>query len=173
MVEESRTILECYHGTDESNVDDILENGFNFSHNPVNFLGFGVYFYEGSYSSAMYWAKKDHKKRPNPVVLQTMVKLRVCLNMAENANIKEFRAFYYDVTKKLSQAQKEKVGSLEMNVIIDLFVEKYKIHTVKFNKLRGGKPNFFLGNKNGFVENNDTYICVKDLSVISDTRRYL
>lgn len=52
--------LTGYHGTDESNLQDILQNGVKES--SKGWFGTGSYFYKDSFDMALKWAEKNHSK---------------------------------------------------------------------------------------------------------------
>jgi hypothetical protein len=60
------TLIYGYHGTDSRNVESILENGFNSSTKPHDWMGRGIYFWQDAPERAKSWAKSYHS---NPVVV--------------------------------------------------------------------------------------------------------
>lgn len=80
-------ILEAYHGTDMSNAESILKNGFRCKPNKHHWLGNGIYFYM-DFSLAHWWTtnptRKFGVKIRNPAIIK-------CKIQAKNDNVLDLR----------------------------------------------------------------------------------
>lgn len=69
--------MQGYHGTLADRADSIIANGFNRSSKEIEWLGFGVYFFD-SFSNAKAWAIQEHDRQKGdaspPVVLAVTIR---------------------------------------------------------------------------------------------------
>lgn len=79
-----------YHGCDADLVNEIVaqKKDLKPSENDYDWLGDGIYFWEGSYQRAFDWASngnpKDRERIKNPGVLGAVIDLGECLNLIES-----------------------------------------------------------------------------------------
>lgn len=88
---ESDRIVIGYHGTSAERMADILRQGFKISQNDWDWLGHGVYFWEG-HIRAREWA--DRKFGQQAAVIQAKIKLRVCLDLCDSGYLDVIRQAY-------------------------------------------------------------------------------
>lgn len=79
-----------FHGCDKSTADSVLVSGqtthLNHSEKVYDWLGSGIYFWEGSYTRAMQWAlqKQEEGKIQAPAVIGAVIDLRHCLDFFDS-----------------------------------------------------------------------------------------
>jgi hypothetical protein len=74
-----------YHGTLMSKVDSILKNGFQFSQNPWDWLGSGIYFWQDAPIRAREWAKDWSARNGDGeiAVIHAELVLEDCIDMLD------------------------------------------------------------------------------------------
>tara|TARA_R110002050_G_scaffold17413_14_gene51791 strand:+ start:1406 stop:2056 length:651 start_codon:yes stop_codon:yes gene_type:complete len=84
------SIVFGFHGCDQSVADNILkENGsLKASEESFDWLGHGIYFWEGSSSRALDWAK-SRKDINDPAVVGAVINLGNCLDLLDDRCIKQ------------------------------------------------------------------------------------
>lgn len=110
-------IFKAYHATDESNVKDILENGFIYHSNPRHWLGNGAYFFIDP-GLAFLWCVENsssYGEIKNGVVLvatiETDDKFTLDLRLIDNFNdLKKLYATYVEFCKIVCQKNKKYVN---------------------------------------------------------------
>jgi len=72
----SPEIVLGFHGCDKKIADSVIKEGkgLNQSENKYDWLGHGIYFWEGSDDRAIEWAKNNSKVE-NPAVIGAIIKL--------------------------------------------------------------------------------------------------
>jgi len=95
----SPEIVVGFHGCDKTIFDQVIKQGvaLSKSENDYDWLGHGVYFWEGSYERALEWAKKNPKVK-NAAVIGAFIKLGHCLNLLDLNCLKQVKATY-DILK--------------------------------------------------------------------------
>jgi hypothetical protein len=99
-----------FHGCDEEIGRAAIEGGHHLvqSTNKYDWLGNGIYFWEGSPQRAQEWADSVHSRRPEvvkkPFVVGAVIDLGVCCNLLDVYAAQEMRAAY-DALKALSDHQ--------------------------------------------------------------------
>jgi hypothetical protein len=92
-----------FHGCDQQVVDDIVNQKTDFkeSTNSYDWLGHGMYFWEGNYDRALSFAEevRDNPRANGPVikkaaVLGAVVDLKNCLNLSDEAHLKLVQIAY-------------------------------------------------------------------------------
>ncbi len=80
-------IVNGYHGTKASNVDDILANGFQISRNSYDWLGSGIYFWQDAPQRAREWVEQSLIRQgaatDRPVVIKARLKLPNCIDLLD------------------------------------------------------------------------------------------
>lgn len=112
----SPSIVFGFHGCDQSVADKVLKNNEALapSEKSYDWLGHGIYFWEGSESRAMAWAKakKDIK---NPAVIGAVINLGNCLDLLDDRCIKELATTY-----QILEAELNAIGEpLPKNAAVD------------------------------------------------------
>lgn len=84
-----------FHGCDQSILEKVLYKHERLcgSKNPYDWLGNGMYFWEGNYQRAVEWAQ-THRKTKNPAVIGAVIDLGNCLNLTDNKSIDIVKAGY-------------------------------------------------------------------------------
>ncbi|MFZ2726271.1 MAG: hypothetical protein WAX77_08485 [Methylococcaceae bacterium] len=81
-----------FHGCDKFVADAVFKEGkeLSKSENSYDWLGHGIYFWEGSYERAWEWArnKKEANKIDEPAVIGAFIKLGYCLDLLDSKHIK-------------------------------------------------------------------------------------
>lgn len=87
---QSTGIAVCYHGCEQSVADAVLQRktGLQASTNTYDWLGHGVYFWEGSESRAKAWAR-NHDSISKPAVIGAYIRLGNCLDLLDTDSIKQ------------------------------------------------------------------------------------
>lgn len=95
-----------FHGCDQKVYDRVVKNGKHLtaSENSHDWLGSGIYFWEGSYQRALEWAK-DSKSIKKPAVVGAVIKLGNCVDLLD--------AEYLAQAKDAYQLLKEEFETLE------------------------------------------------------------
>lgn len=89
-----------FHGCDEEVGRAVIagETHLKPSNNAYDWLGSGIYFWEGSPKRAWDWAQSVHKRRPHfikrPFVVGAIIDLGNCFNMTDTASTEELRTAY-------------------------------------------------------------------------------
>ncbi len=96
----SPEIVIGFHGCDQSVADKIIKQGEKLSNsgNDYDWLGHGIYFWEGSHKRALEWAKQN-SKIAKPAVIGVFIKLGNCLDLLDSEHIKKV-ATAYKILKK-------------------------------------------------------------------------
>lgn len=98
----SPEIVFGFHACDQEIADKVIKNGesLSFSENSYDWLGHGIYFWEGNYERALDWAK-NHSKVKNPAVVGAVLKLGNCLDLLDSKYIQQIRDSYSLLKKEL------------------------------------------------------------------------
>lgn len=102
----SPEIVIGYHGCDRSVAERIFsgESELLGSNNDYDWLGNGIYFWEGSHDKALKWAEESRSVE-DPAVVGAFLRLGNCLDLLDIEHIRELEATYQIVKKDF-----EKVG---------------------------------------------------------------
>ncbi|MFT4926426.1 MAG: hypothetical protein ACI8WB_002524 [Phenylobacterium sp.] len=86
----SPSIVIGFHGCDQSTADQIIKEGASLSSsdNDYDWLGNGIYFWEGSYLRALEWAT-EQPPITKPAVIGAFIKLGHCLDLLDAKYIKK------------------------------------------------------------------------------------
>lgn len=84
-----------FHGCDRAVFDSVVKNGspISNSENDYDWLGHGVYFWEGSYERALEWAKRSDKIK-KPAVIGAFIKLGNCVDLLDSEHLKSVKSTY-------------------------------------------------------------------------------
>lgn len=88
-------IVVGFHGCDRAVFDFVIKNGSSISssENDYDWLGHGVYFWEGSYERALDWAK-DSNKITKPAVIGAFIKLGNCIDLLDSKDLQKVKSTY-------------------------------------------------------------------------------
>lgn len=91
----SPSIVFGFHGCDQEVADKVLKSNDSLAPSEKNYdwLGHGTYFWEGSESRALAWAKAK-KGVKNPAVIGAIISLGNCLDLLDDLCIKELATAY-------------------------------------------------------------------------------
>lgn len=112
----SPAIVFGFHGCDQSVADNVLKNNEVLapSEKSYDWLGHGIYFWEGSESRALAWAKAK-KGIKNPAVIGAIIDLGNCLDLLDDRYINELATTY-----QILKAEFQNIGEpLPKNAVID------------------------------------------------------
>ena len=84
-----------FHGCDRTVFDSVIKNGSSISgsENDYDWLGHGVYFWEGSYERALDWAKRSEKIK-KPAVIGAFIKLGNCIDLLDAEHLEKVKSTY-------------------------------------------------------------------------------
>ncbi|MDR7120012.1 hypothetical protein [Rheinheimera soli] len=104
-----------FHGCDKSVFDGVVKNGevLGSSENAYDWLGHGIYFWEGSYERALEWAK-DSNKVKTPAVIGAFIKLGYCIDLLDSADVAKVKKAYEILKLELQTINK----TLPVNQIV-------------------------------------------------------
>lgn len=148
-------IPDALHGTDIASYNHILKQGFKHSTGEDQFLGDGVYFWEGSYLLALRWAIRRAKRNHlnEYVIIIATIDLGICLDLLKPEHL--------EIVQKVAQKLKETTSKSINDAIVLNFID----HSIqKLDTIRAIHPetrkNIF--DKSKFLSNVEPLICVKN-----------
>ena len=103
----SPEIVVGFHGCDRSVADRVIKHGEALvkSENDYDWLGHGIYFWEGSYQRALQWAKAS-KNISEPAVVGAFIKLGNCLDLLDYEHIQTVKTIYTILETEFQQVGK-------------------------------------------------------------------
>lgn len=103
----SSEIVFGYHGCDQSVADNVIKKSqsLGISENVYDWLGHGIYFWEGSYDRALNWAK-NHPKVKDPAVIGVVIKLGNCLDLLDTEHTEKLKITYEMLVQELENFNK-------------------------------------------------------------------
>lgn len=101
-------IVVGFHGCDQSVFDQAIQHGSHLSNsvNDYDWLGHGIYFWEGSYERALEWAK-NKPKIENPSVVGAFIKLGNCIDLLDSEHLKQVKSAYEILKSECEELGKE------------------------------------------------------------------
>jgi len=168
-----------FHGCDQKVGELVLSNAnqhLQWSEKKHDWLGHGIYFWEGNPARAMEWAeaRKAEGKIDTPFVVGAIIDLRHCLDLFDSAGLKEISVAHAELIKTLKTtgaARPQNVGPspdkagrlLDCAVLNYLHEYRKERKDADYDSIRApfleGKP-IYRGA--GFRANNHIQICVRD-----------
>lgn len=163
-----------FHGCDESLCNKLVNGDLHldYSENPYDWLGKGMYFWENDPARAFQWAESAMKYPQNvkqtitkPSVVGAVICLGKCLDFMEIANLQKLKKIYDELASS-GRALPKNTGKDFYKRNLDCFLINYlvaqeKLQGNEYDSVRGV---FFEGNelyKNaGFRERNHIQISV-------------
>lgn len=94
-------LLLGYHGCDRETAEKVLAGeDFEFSKNPYDWLGHGVYFWENDPERAMQWAESllERGKIKTPAAVGAVIDPGLCLDLTTQASLRIVKRAFDDVT---------------------------------------------------------------------------
>lgn len=167
-----------YHGTTKENIMKILESEeFIFEPRVDHWLGNGVYFFEDDIDKALWWSEMTVKKLKKNINEKGIL-------FIEGYSIKRNKLFNLDSEvdrNQLANFLKNAQSTFNINltskdpeermiearaIVINLFVEYYKLSAVKYTFHKDNlKKHRFLSGLN--LNNNETQFCIVDTETIN------
>ncbi|MFZ2726506.1 MAG: hypothetical protein WAX77_09670 [Methylococcaceae bacterium] len=97
-----------FHGCDRDIADKVIKQGGDLvkSENSYDWLGHGVYFWEGSYERALEWAEQ-HNSIKEPAVIGAFIKLGYCIDLLDSKYLKMVKATYEMLSKEYDKIGEE------------------------------------------------------------------
>ncbi|CAM3850715.1 hypothetical protein VA7868_02315 [Vibrio aerogenes CECT 7868] len=91
----SPSIVVGFHGCDRCVFDAVLKHGESLSgsENDYDWLGHGIYFWEGSYQRAFEWAEQSQKVR-EPSVIGAFIRLGNCVDLLDSKDLQKVKSAY-------------------------------------------------------------------------------
>jgi len=91
----SPQIVLGFHGCDQKIADSVIKKGgtLNQSENKYDWLGHGIYFWEGDVSRAQEWAEGNRKVN-TPTVVGAIIKLGNCLDLLDTEHTQKIKEVY-------------------------------------------------------------------------------
>lgn len=163
-----RMVPNAYHGTYRVNAGNILREGFKITRNPHNYLGDGVYFYEGSIQLARNFAL-NVRKFGSYAIIQANVQLGICLDL----NTPEHCEILKAVREAIIEEDKDKEKDITDSFVINWFICHCnpEVETVKWTLTKHRKNNktnkIYPGSR---IKPNEPMICVRNIGNISNAR---
>jgi hypothetical protein len=104
----SPEIVIGFHGCDKNIADNVIRHGGSLlkSENSYDWLGHGVYFWEGSYERALEWAKQ-HRAIKEPAVVGAFIKLGNCIDLLDSKYLKMVKTAYGILSKECEKLGEE------------------------------------------------------------------
>lgn len=104
----SPNVVVGFHGCDKKVFDRVIKNNGKLlkSENSYDWLGHGVYFWEGSYERALEWAKES-KKVKEPAVIGAFIKLGNCVDLLDSTDVNKVESTYKILKKEFEELGKK------------------------------------------------------------------
>lgn len=172
-----------FHGCDKAVGEAILcaaEPHLKPSEKAYDWLGSGIYFWEGNPARAMQWAEQRHAegKIAQPFVIGAIIDLRHCLDLFDHDGLREVRAVHAELARLFKLADKplpvnvgntpDKAGR-KLDCMVMNFLHKYRAdrNEPEYDSIRGP----FLEGKRlyphaGFRSENHIQLCVRKTDCI-------
>jgi hypothetical protein len=104
----SPEIVIGFHGCDKAIADKVIKQGASLlkSENSYDWLGHGVYFWEGSQERALEWANQN-KSIKEPAVVGAFIKLGHCIDLLDSKYLKMVKTAYEMLSSECEQLGEE------------------------------------------------------------------
>jgi hypothetical protein len=102
-------IVVGFHGCDKTTFDKVIKHGGSLSNseNDYDWLGHGIYFWEGSFERALEWAKNDSKVK-KPAAIGAFIRLGNCTDLLDSEHLAHVKATH-EILKAEVKALGEKL----------------------------------------------------------------
>ncbi|MCK2086945.1 hypothetical protein MXC99_01915 [Thauera aromatica] len=155
-----------FHGCDKEVGEAILrgdEKHLKWSEKKYDWLGSGIYFWEGNPARAMEWAehRKAEEKIATPFVIGAIIDLRHCLDLFDSAGLREVRDAHAELLKTLAKAgaaPPKNVGDTpdKAGRLLDCAVMNY-LHEYRKERDEGNEDDAFDSIRAPFLEGEPVY----------------
>ena len=101
-------IVVGFHGCDRSVFEQAIQQGSHLSSsaNDYDWLGHGIYFWEGSFERALEWAKKKPEIK-TPSVIGAFIKLGNCVDLLDSEHLKQVKSTYEILKSECEELKKD------------------------------------------------------------------
>ncbi len=156
----AKVVPDAYHGTRLDKAKAIIKQGkFTPSTDKTNYLGDGVYFYEGSRWHAEQWCKRKYPRSPLGII-RAVINLGKCLDL----NNYEYRRLLKKVARQLRlKGYKEVTDAFVINFYATN-IEEFDTVRAVYVSMSNKYGAIFPGSK--FLEFQQLIICVRNLQSI-------
>lgn len=166
----------AYHGTGQAVAEVVLEKGFIPSVNDGDWLGSGVYFFEGDHGQARQWASTRFPD--DPAILEATISLDQCWDLTTEVGWKMLD-MGYDWLLKLSRAAKaalpeqhgadHRIDCLVINFVVGALRERgIIVETVRAPFFDGAPPY----PHSAFYNRTHIQIAVRELAAIRKVKLF-
>jgi hypothetical protein len=166
-----KIVPDAYHGTSKGRAEKILREGFQITAGDEQYLGDGVYFFEGSQADAIAWAERRFRGG-KCAVIQATINLGRCLDLhnPENAElILDSRRAIEERQSRLPDNDAQKRLQITDGLIINFLAQRLPFDTVRASQITGfpksGSPKKMFSGSH-FYNPQRLIVCVRNLSSI-------
>lgn len=177
MYNSPRNLILGFHGCDRQVAEELLADGhsFHYRKNPYDWLGHGMYFWEGNETRAREFAneKKHRGELTDPVVIGAVLDLGRNLNLLDSAHLQLVKASHEMMVAvhaeegKSLPVNKGLLRHLDCAVVEFLHGENLGAGLPAFDSVRGMFPEGGeLYEGAGFRDKNHIQICIRNTECI-------
>ena len=154
-----KIIPDALHGTDFASYKNICNKGFECSIGDDQFLGEGVYFWEGSYLLALRWAQRKTRAQSSReyAIIQASIDLGVCLDLSKPEHLEI-------IEKAVGQLRKH--TSKELNDAVVLNFIDYTIQKLDTVRAIHPKGKHRIFKESRYLARVEPIICIKNTDMI-------
>jgi len=183
LYEYQPSFILAFHGCDKTLGEAVLrgkESGLHWSEKEYDWLGHGIYFWEGNPSRAFNWAEERKKSKiiKTPFVLGAILDLKHCLDLFDSDGLQQvsdaystlkqaFEASNTPILKNVGATPDKAGRRLDCAVINALHQYRKNQEFLSYDSVRGPfleGPELYEGA--GFRRNSHIQICVRNESCI-------
>lgn len=142
MYNTESNVIFGFHGCDESVMEKLLSGKeiMDYSENPYDWLGKGMYFWENYSQRAMEWAKASSKIK-NPSVIGAAISLGNCFDLLRRENLDKLQNLYnfyqnLDIEIPKNKGKEFKLRYADCYLINNILVHESKKGNI-FDSVRG------------------------------------
>lgn len=97
-----------FHGCDKAVFDKVIKHGehLNASQKKHDWLGHGIYFWEGNYQRALDWAE-NHDDVDDPAVVGAIIKLGNCVDLLDTMYLRQVKSAFEILSLEFEELGKE------------------------------------------------------------------
>lgn len=175
----SSSLVNGYHGTSPERAEAILEEGYELSQNPYDWLGYGVYFFQDGPKRAAHFAEKQKDENSEIVVLKSTIDLNgegTCIDFLDVKWNNVMQVAYERLRSKAKSVLPEQdfyVRRLDCAVLNHACEDVFPRRGIQVSSIRApfdeGKP-IYEGSQ--ILDLSHVQIAVRNLNVILSTERY-
>lgn len=173
------SLVNGYHGTSQEKAEDILDEGYDLSQNPYDWLGHGAYFFQDGPERAARFAGKWEDENSEIAVLKSEINLNrrgTCIDFLDTKWNNVMQVAYERFRLKVESTLPEQsfyVRKLDCAVLNHACEEIFPEQDIQVSSLRAafdeGGP-IYEGSK--ILNLSHVQIAVRDLNIIQSTEIY-